>query len=201
MAHEFNADEKEVKEFSERIGFGVHSVLLVSAEAGSDKADKDYIDVTVVSEDGIEETVRMWFTGGASNISFNTLRQILVHSVDTEEKKAAVRDGVDAVKNTDELTAMLNKAAGSGHAELWMTKYYDATRTYTNAQGQTRRSINTNIYGYQPKLKSELMPKEDAAKSNDPLAGTPLAGGEEVPFESAGDAPGSTVPKKDAWAK
>lgn len=197
MAHEFNSDEKEVKEFSDRIGFGVHTVQLVGGEAGTDANGKDYIDVAVVSEDGIEETVRMWFTGGASNISFNTLRQILVHSVADEANKATVRDTVDAVKNTDELAELLNKATGG---ELWMTKYYDPTRTYTNAQGQTRRSINANIYGYQPKLKPELMP-QDAPKGSDPLAGTPLAGGQEVPFESKGDAPGSTVPKKDAWAK
>lgn len=196
MSHEFNDDEKVVQEFTERMDFGVHTVKLVSAEAGTDNNDKDYVEVTVVSEDGIEEAVRLWFVGGASNISFNTIRQILVHSVDTDEKKAAVRDGVDATKNTDELVAMLNKAAGTGKAELWLTKYYDPTRTYQNAQGQKRRSINTSIYGYQPKLKPELMPKTDDVKAVQDA----MPGAQEVPFESKGDAAGSTVPEKDAWA-
>lgn len=196
MAYEFNAEDKEVKEFSERIGFGVHKVQLVGAVAGTDDKDRDYVDVTIVSEDGIEETVRQWFTGGASNISFNTLRQILVHSVDTEEKKATVRDAVDAVKNTDDLCVYLNKAAG---AELWLTKYLDPKRTYQNTAGQTRPSINTNIMGYEPRLKPELMPKTDTRVADAQTAFGPDA--KEVPFESQGDAPGSTVPKKDAWAK
>jgi hypothetical protein len=100
------------------------------------------------------------------------------------------------VKNPDELAQLMTEKCGGG--ELWFTKYYDAERTYQNTGGQTRRSINTNILGYEPKLKPELMPSK-----NDPLANTPLAGGEEVPFESKGDAPGSTapaVPADDAWS-
>lgn len=194
MAHEFNAEEKEVKEFADRIGFGVHKVQLVSADAGTTTDDKDFIELNIISEDGIEDSARLWFTGGASNISFNTLRQILVHSVKDEAKKAVVRDAVDAAKDTDELVTYLNKAAG---CELWLTKYYDPKRTYQNAQGQTRKSINTNVYGYEPKLKPELMPPANTG----PVDLGALGVGQQVPFESDGDAPGSTVPSDDAWAK
>lgn len=195
MTYNFNEEDKQVKKFSERIGFGIHKVQLVGAEAGTNNEGKDFVAVTVVSEDGIEEEVRLWFVGGAANISFNTLRQILVHSVDTDEKKQTVRDGVDAASNADELATMLNKAAGS---ELWLTKYLDPKRTYQNAQGQIRPSINTNIMGYEPKLKPELMPRTDT-RIVDAQAAFP--GAQEVPFESKSDAPGSTVPAKDAWAK
>ena len=197
MAHEFSTEDKEIKEFSERIDFGVHKVQLVGGEAGTTSDGKDYIDVAIVSKDGIEETVRMWFVGGASNISFNTIRQILVHSVESEENKATVRDAVDAVKDTEQLAGLLARAQGG---ELWLTKYLDPKRTYQNAQGQTRPSINTNIYGYEPKLKPELMPK-DAPKGTGQVDLGALGIGTEVPFESKGDAPGSTVPAKDAWAK
>lgn len=199
MAHEFNAEEKEVKQFADRIGVGVHKVQLVSAEAGITADGKDFIELNIISEDGIEESVRLWFTGGASNISFNTLRQILVHSVKDDEKKAVVRDAVDAVGNTDELVTYLNKAAG---CELWLTKYYDPKRTYQNSQGQTRRSINTNVYGYEPKLKPELMPKP-AAPGSGPVDLGALGVGTEVPFSSPTDAAGSktsNVPSDDAWS-
>jgi hypothetical protein len=196
MAHEFNSEDKEVKEFSERIGFGVNKVQATGFEAGTTDDGKDYIDTGVVTEDGIEETVRSWFTGGASNISFNTFRQIAVHNAKTEEAKAAAREAVDAVKDTDELAALLNTNVSGG--ELWLTKYLDPKRTYQNSAGQTRPSINTNIMGYEPKLKPELMPKTNTRVADVQAA---IPGSQEVPFNSAGDAPGSTVPKKDAWAK
>lgn len=199
MSHEFNSEDKEVKDFNDRIGFGVHKVQLVSAEAGATEAGKDYVELTVVSGDGIEDKARVWFTGGASNISFNTLRQILVHSVKDEAKKGIVRDAVDAAKNTDELVVFLNKASG---CELWLTKYYDPTRTYQNKAGVTKRSINTNLYGYEPKPKPELMPKDDSqGQITRENVHEVFPGGQDVPFESASDAAGSTVPADDAWAK
>lgn len=199
MSHEFSQEEKEVQEFSDRIGFGVTKVKLIGCEAGTTEDGKDFIETVITTDDGIEEKVRSWFTGGASKISFNMFRQVAVHQAKTDETKQAARDAVDAVKNTEELAALMTEKCFGG--ELWFTKYYDADRTYENTAGQRRRSINTNILGYEPKLKPELMPKgsdgiTDLDRKTDDNA---------VPFESAGDAPGSkaaapAVPADDAWS-
>lgn len=160
MSYEFQAEDKEVREFAESIPFGVSEVHFAGAVADATDAGKDFIEVAIISEDGVEDTARLWFTGGAVNISFNTARQIAVHQGQTEEEKQKIRDRFDKVKDSQELADVLNDVCGNG-GKLWFTKYYDPTRTYQNGQGQTRKSINKNIYGYEPKLKPELMPAKD----------------------------------------
>lgn len=195
----FSDEDKEVKEFADRIPFGVHKVQLTLAELGESDAGKEYIEVHVTTPEGVEDSARLWFTGGASNISFNALRQIVVHNAKTETQKASARDAVDAVADTEALVDLLNKHTIGG--ELWLTKYYDPKRTYQNAAGVTKRSINTNVYGYEPKPRPELMPDR-----NEQMLAEAMPGAEEVPFSSAGDAPGTkvageTVPPSEAWAE
>lgn len=167
MSYNFNEDDKKVREFKETLPFGVSKVQLMLAEAGvieSEKDgvdDKDFIELSITNEAGVEDTARLWFVGGAANISFNTLRDIVVHSAKTEADKAKARDAVDAVTSTDDLVAILNDhCIGS---ELWFTKYYDPNRTYQAQDGSVRKSVNKNVYGYEPRLKPELMPQEQKA--------------------------------------
>lgn len=158
MAYNFSDEDKAAtSDFQDRIPFGVHEVQFVGASAGETEANKDYIDVTVADASGVEERVRVWFTGGASPYSFQTLRQIAVHTAKTDDAKEKARMAVENTKNTDELANLLNKNCVGG--SLWFTKYYDPSRTY-DSNGQTRRSINTNVYGYEPKPKPELMPSD-----------------------------------------
>lgn len=198
----FADDDKQVKEFSERIPFGVTKVQLMLAESSPEGAEKEYIDIHVTTAEGLEDRARLWFTGGATNISFNTLRQIIVHGAQGDDQKAKARDAVDACADTDELVALINEKCIGG--ECWVTKYYDPSRTYENSAGETKRSINTNIYGYEPKLKPELMPQKSGADLFHEAATKVMPGSKEVPFASDGDAPGTTVapeiPGKDGWA-
>lgn len=157
MAFNFSDEDKEVREFQESLPFGVSVVQVTGAIADQNDNGKEFIEVGVVNEAGVEDSVKLWFTGGASNISFNTLRQIAVHCSDDEEAKAAARDRIDAVKDSQELADAISEICSG--KQIWYTKYYDAQgRTYTNGYG-TFKSINENIYSYEPKLKPELMPK------------------------------------------
>lgn len=157
----FTDDTKQVKEFSDGnwFAFGVHKVQIVSI--GLDKTDdgKEFVEVEVVGENGEEDKARVWFTTEkAANFSFNVLRQIYVHNA-PDDKKDEARDTMDAVKTTDELVEKLQERLLG--KECWFTKYLDPTRTYTNKQtGEVKQSVNKNIYGYEPKLHPELMPKE-----------------------------------------
>ena len=161
MAYSFNDKDKEVKEFSERLPFGVHKVQLVVATADATNEGKEFIELSFVTEDNFEDTVRLWFVGGAANISFNTLHQIAVHNQKTEEKKEKMRQAMDRVADSEELVNLLNDSTIGG--EFWVTKFYDPKRTYTNERG-TFRSFNTNAYGYAPKERPELMPEADQQK-------------------------------------
>jgi hypothetical protein len=83
----------------------------------------------------------------------------VVHSAKTDADKEKARMAVENCKDTDDLSNLINdKCVG---AECWVTKYYDPTRTYSNNAGEVKKSINTNLYGYEPKLKPELMPQTD----------------------------------------
>lgn len=185
MSYQFNDEDKEAVEFAERMPYGVNKVQLVGVTAGETDAGKDYIEVTVTNADGIEDSGRVWFVGGASKYSFDTLRQIVIHSQKSDSDKEAARMAVEKCVDNEALADLINKQCVG--AELWFTKYFDAERTYQGSDGVTRRSVNKNIYGYEPRLKPELMP-EAFAKNED--SANPLAGATPEPSE--------TIP--DKWA-
>lgn len=192
MPHKFSDEDKEVKEFRDSLPFGVSRVQLVLAEAGALDDGREYIEVNVQAEDGIEDSARCWFTGGASNISFNTLRQVAVHQGKDEEEKQKIRDKVDAVKDSQELCDILNEYIGG---ELWVRKEYDPKRTYQNQAGVTKRSVNTNLFGYQPAERPEFMPKKADANGN--AVEDAFPDGEDITNTPAA----KTVPKDDDWSK
>lgn len=188
----FNDTTKEVREpnSGNYFDYGVHRVQLGLFElGGTGEGEKEYIEVTVIDpEDGERtDTVRLWFsTDKAANYSFNTLRQIAVHNA-PEDKKDAARDAMDAVEDTAALEALLNEKLIGG--ECWYTKYQDPQRTYQAQDGSTRRSVNKNIYGYEPKLRPELMPKDQDQITTDNV---------DKIFPGAEDVTPKNVP--DSWA-
>lgn len=172
----FNDEDKVDSGFSnDYLPFGISRVQLMLFEHGGTGDDEsEYIEATVCKpEDGeITETARFWFsTDKSANISFNAIRQIVVHNAAEKDKQKA-RDAVDACGDCEELTTLLNEKLIGG--ECWFTKYYDPTRTYQNKSGVTKKSVNKNLLGYEPKLKPELMPQDDgqsAAPAQTPLGG------------------------------
>lgn len=158
----FNDETKAVKEFSDSnwLGFGVHKVKIGLIELGETDGGKEYVEITVLGDNEEEDTARVWFTTDkAANYSFNVLRQIYVHNA-PEAKKDAARDTMDAIGDTEQLVKALSEKLIGG--ECWFTKYPDPQRTYEAADGSTRQSINKNVYGYEPKLREDLMPGTEA---------------------------------------
>lgn len=190
MAYDFTDEDKAAtSDFQDRIDFGVSEVILVGATAGETQDGKDFLELTVADKNGTEDSARVWFTGGASPYSFQTIRQIVVHTAPEADKEKA-RMAVENTKNTDELADLLNKNCEG--KQLWFSKFYDPTRTYTNDRG-TFKSINSRIYGYRPKDQPELMPKADTGVDSAVTDAFPGA-------EKLDDASGS-VPPADAWGK
>jgi hypothetical protein len=177
MSYNFTDEDKQAEERKDYLPFGVNTVEIVGATAGETEAGKDYIEVTVKTGD-IEDNARVWFTGGAAKYSFQTIQQIVVHSAKTSADKEKARMEAEKCVNTDDMANLLNsKCVG---AECWVTKYYDPTRTYTSQGGETKKSINTNLYGYEPKLKPELMPQE---QTKDEIAPVDVDSDVQIPGE------------------
>lgn len=188
MAYEFSDEDKAATDdFQERIAFGVSEVTLVGAVAGETEAGKDYLEIIVADKDGTEDSARVWFTGGASPYSFQTVRQIVVHTAKSDADKEKARMAVENTKNTDELAELINsKCEGK---QLWFTKFYSPDRTYTNSNGETKRSIDSRVYGYLPKDHPELMPSDE---------GTGNAAVDSA-FPGATAEPSAAIPADDAW--
>lgn len=169
--------------------FGVHPVKLMSFENGGLEDDQsEYVEVTVCDPEDTEktDTVRLYFTEKAAQYSFNTFRQIAVHNAGNDKKDVA-RDAVDAVQDTDQLVQLLNEKLVGG--EAWISKYYDPRRTYNNKAGDLKRSVNTNLYGYEPKVREDLL-------NIQPLGTDSATGGTDITNTDAS----STVPKDGNWA-
>ncbi len=162
MSHKFTPEEKEVSERTggNYFGFGVFKVTIGQIELDETDSGKEYIEVTVLGDNGEEDTARVWFTSPkAANYSFNVLRQIYVHNA-PEEAKDEARDTMDAAKDAEELARLLNeKLIGR---ECWFSKYPDPTRTYTAKDGTVKLSVNKNVYGYEPKARPELLNADSA---------------------------------------
>jgi hypothetical protein len=191
MAYSFNDEDKVEREFAEKLPYGVSRVQLVGATAGETEDGKSWIDLEITTADGIEDTARVWFTGKAAPYSFNTLRQIAVHSGKDDAAKEELRQGIENMQDSDELADFLNEKVAGG--ELWFTKYLDPQRTWTDNDGNVRQSVNKNVYGYEPKLKPELMPKDV------PLGGEQITDGNVdklFPGDDKADGAAPTVPVK-----
>jgi hypothetical protein len=158
MAHKFSDEAKEFEGGGNWFGFGVHEVTIGEITEGQTDGGTDYIEFTVLGDDGEEDTARVWLTEKAEKYSFNTLRSIYVHCA-PEEAKDKARDSFDKAPDSTKVVEMMNdKCVGK---KCWFTKYPDPTRTYQNSAGETKQSINKNIYGYEPKPRNDLLPKQD----------------------------------------
>lgn len=170
-------EDKAVSERGNYFSYGVHLVTIGLIEHSPATDEKPYIAVTVLGDHGEEDTVRCYFVGGASNISFNTLRQIYVHNA-PEDKKDDARNTIDGAADTEHLVELLSDKLMD--KECWYTAYPSPTRTYLDRNNVERHSIDKNIYGYEPKLKTDLIPDgQQQLKAEDfPLDSVPASAAE-----------------------
>jgi hypothetical protein len=157
----FTDEHKTVKEFSDAnwFDYGVHKVQIAQIDLDKTENDKEFMEFSLIGENEEEDTARVWFTTDkAINYSINVLRQIFVHNA-PEAKKDEARDMFDAVGDTSELHKLLNEKLVGGNC--WFSKYPSPDRTYTAQDGTVKKSIDKNIYGYEPKSRPELETKRD----------------------------------------
>lgn len=181
----FTDDTKQDNFNNQYFDYGVHRVLLGQFElGGTEPGEKEYIEITVMDPDDgeITDTARVWFTTEkAANYSFNVLRQLYVHNAPANAKDKA-RDTFDAIPDTKKAVELLNeKLIGK---EAWFSKYPSPTRTYEAADGTIKKSIDKNVYGYEPKPRPELLPQ--SLRGDDVVADM---GGEEATGDAAANVP------------
>lgn len=189
---DFTNEHKEEREYAKKLPFGVNKVLILGFSLEKTKDGNEFIEVGFTNMDqDIEDKARVYFTEKAAGFSFDTLRQIFVHNA-PEDKKDIARQSVNAVASTEKLVELLaSKLPGK---EMWVTKYLDPKRNYEK-NGQTFKSINLNIYGYEPKLNESLMPKAQESVGNAAQATFGSQSDEPFPGKHAG---GSK--KADDWS-
>lgn len=188
MPHTFSDKLDRDRETNfQSLPFGVSKVRFTGAMMDTTEAGKVYIHIGLIDAEGVEDNVRLWFTSEASEqISYETIRDILVHCT-PEEKKPAVRAKVRAAQGAEDLEELMNEYLMNNNTFFWFTKYYDLKRTYTAQDGSTRHSVNKNIMAYQPKEKPELMTDPLAEESNNSFKEVEAVfpGAKEVPNTTA----------------
>lgn len=164
----FNDDHK--KELNnDYFEIGVHKVQIMLVEFNKTDDGREYVEFTVTDPETQtkEGKARLWFTTDkAIGYTFNIIRGIFVHN-SPEAKKQAIREKVDAVKDTDELDKLCQLLVGK---EAWYEISEDDTRTYQNDKGDTKPSLNKNITGYEPTPRKVSAPAEEPATTAAPAA-------------------------------
>lgn len=157
------SDKHKEEMGGEYFELGVHKVkiMLVVFDKTEEKEPREFVDFTVTDESETKEArVRLWFTTeGAIKYTFNIIRGIFVHNT-PEAKKQAIREKVDATKNTEELDKLCQLLVGK---EAWLEVSEDPERTYQNDAGETKPSINRKLTGYEPSPKKVSAPAAEAA--------------------------------------
>ena len=169
MADFSEEDKVERKQYFNQ---GVHKVAIMLAEFGEteDAEPKEFVEITVVdpANDDCSDKVRLWFhSTGAKQYSFSTLRSIFVHNA-PEDKKDDVRTRFNAIKNTKELDAAIQKMLIG--KEAWFSIYESEERTYTAQDGTVKKSYDKNIYGYEPKPKVVTVGNNETKVEGEPVS-------------------------------
>ncbi len=164
------SDEDKQEMSGEYFDLGAHKVQIMLVEFGAteDAEPRVWVDFTVTDPETQtkEGKARLWFhTAGARKYSFNIIKGIFVHN-SPEDKKQAIREKVDKVKDTDELDKLCQLLIGK---EAWYEVAEDPTRTYQNDKGETKASLNKNITGYEP------APRKVSAPAAAPTTAAPAA--------------------------
>jgi len=154
----------------EYFGQGVHEVIISNAEFfKDDKNDKIYLDVDVADEQNIRKAqVRMFFTEKANKITISTIRRILVHNAEDENKKQEIRIKFQTVTSLLDLKAFVMDLIGK---QAWL-KIEKSDRTYIDNDGNEKFSYNRNLYGYEPEMtiqKKKMDTDNDVATSQEML--------------------------------
>ena len=163
------SDEHKKELSNDYFEIGVHKVQIMLVNFGKTDDGKEYVEFTVTDPETQtkEGTARLWFTTDkAIGYTFNIIRGIFVHN-SPEDKKQAIREKVDAVKDTTELDKLCQLLIGK---EAWYEISEDETRTYQNDKGETKPSLNKNITGYEPtpkKVSAPAAPETNAAPVSD----------------------------------
>lgn len=144
-----NFKEDHKRELASFFPEGIHKVKITSVELGKTQDEKEYMEFGL-AQGMYEDKARVWFTTDkAIGYSFNVIRGIFVHNAGADKKDKA-REAFDKIESTEDLEKVCQGLIGK---ECWFSVFEDPNRTYQNSAGETRNSLNKNIYGYEPTVR------------------------------------------------
>jgi hypothetical protein len=155
---DFSEDDK-VEQSGNFFPEGIHEVKISSFVFDVTPKNQEFCEIEVfnpANENQVAQT-RFWFTTpGGRKYAFNILRGIFVHNA-PDDKKDAVREKFNSIKNTTELEKEMKMLIGK---DCWLQVYADGTY---ESNGKMKTNYARDIYGYVPAAK-ETAAEQDAAR-------------------------------------
>lgn len=137
-------------EFKSYLSTGVYECVIKRIQL--DNGEKPFYLLTVEA-DGVEETVRMYFhTDGCAEITLKTLKGLVIHQYEAEDKKAKARDDFNSHLTNDgnELLNFLTLELTNAKAYLVIKK---SDRSFQREDGSIGYYNNKLVLPYAPVLK------------------------------------------------
>ncbi|MDD4410865.1 MAG: hypothetical protein PHE32_04130 [Candidatus Shapirobacteria bacterium] len=162
-------------EFKSYLSTGVYECVIKKIEFVNE--DKSYYLLTVEAQ-GIEETVRMYVhTDGCAEITLKTLKGLVIHQYESEDKKIKARETFDSnlTNKEEELLNYLTLELTNAKGYLVIKK---SDRSFTRDDGSTGFYNNKSVLPYAPVLKDYELQTEE--KVEDIVI--PDNGSESTPF-------------------
>lgn len=166
-------EDKDFEARGKYFELGVHEVYITSFERGTTpNTGSEFIEFGIVGENNEEDSVRLYLTEKAAEMTLKILGGIAVHNQDTEEKKQKVRQAFKDIDDTDKLTdKMLERFKDM---QAWILTEEDMSSQKPNG-GFYRRN---RLFSYEPNP-----PKAQTTTVEDLMGGgTKTDDGTEIPF-------------------
>lgn len=157
------------EELEEQLFFreGVHEVMIGMAEFNETAAGDIYLHVAVAGKSGEESSARLYFTDKSTKYSIDTIRKILIHNAESDEKKAEIREYFNTkVKCLLDLKPLARSLIGK---QAWL-KIEKSDRTYVGEGGKTRNSYDRDLYGFEPRMKNREAMEPETPQSAAPAS-------------------------------
>lgn len=141
--------EEDTKAVGGFLNEGVHDVTVKSAKFDKNPNGKVFVEVEVADDSDRKGSAKLWFEGGATPYSLNTIRTIFVHNAETKEDKDKLREFFKAPKSLHVISEVLPKLTGK---QCWYSSQ-KTEETYEANDGSTKHRYENNVWAFEPTLK------------------------------------------------
>ena len=148
------------------LGVGVHEVKIVEMELT--KADTGTLGIKfdVENEEG-QNMVSMWLSPKALPYTIRNISRLIIHNT-PEDKKEKAKEFLAKIDSAEKIYEVACEKLMGAKAFLQVKE--SETRTYTNAHGETKASLDRSLLSYKPvEKKTDVQKVAEVMASDDEL--------------------------------